>query len=208
MKIRSLLFTLIMANVSLSVNAASVDFEELDVDGLNGIVPLVDGPTGGLTPSDSDRYQVLSNEGLQSGVGRNPWEGSVHDGADYGAVGGGGFVEFTFGTAQNALSLLWGSPDDYNDLTLILSSDGNVLELNGSEVFGTPGRLASFVTITDVLFNRLTLSSGRAAFEFANLRVGDALQARPNEVPLPGAVWLFLSAIGGAGLIKRFKRRA
>ena len=105
-------------------------------------------------------------------------------------------------SAKGALSLLWGSPDSYNELSFYLkgalqySFNGSV-DVNG----GTPlnNGPTSFVTVSDLKFDEVRFfSNGDNAFEFANVDVA--------AIPVPAAGLMLLSAIGGLAAARRRKQ--
>ncbi|GAB4518147.1 MAG: hypothetical protein Tsb0019_18170 [Roseibium sp.] len=181
----------------VAANAITVDFVALTTTTLGEQTAEVD-PLGGLTPSSSSGFNALLTASV-SGQYRSPWQGSSNDGANYASVQAGGFVEFVFTQLQDSVSLIWGSPDTYNDLVITLIGD-TTETVNGSQVFGTSGILASLVTITDVSFNKLRFESGRNAFEFANLKT--------TAVPLPAALPLLAGGLGILGFAGWRRKKA
>ncbi len=136
--------------------------------------------------------------GSVSGEYRTPWEG---EGAPY--------ESFAYTSVRNGiagynltgtiLSLFWGSIDTYNSLTFWTEAGGtgesvgvDINDLGGP--FSTGHHLVSF--FTDVPFQSVTLGSGQAAFEFANL----------TATPIPPAILLFLTGMGGLGWLGRKKQ--
>jgi hypothetical protein len=103
-------------------------------------------------------------------------------------------ADLKFGGDRTFFSLLWGSIDDYNLLEFFRggSSVGSVpyTDLVGP---GTPRLGASFVTVTDLVFDEVKFSSNTNAFEFANV----------VATPLPASLLLFLSGVGGLGFLSR-----
>jgi len=102
-----------------------------------------------------------------------------------------------------AAELLWGSPDPYNLVTLFSGPGGTGTDLGsftGSDV-AQPDFVTVLATFTDPSGNigSMTLTNHTAAaFEFAG----------PNAVPLPPAIYLFGSVLGGAFWLARRKRSA
>lgn len=138
--------------------------------------------------------------GSVSGVRRSPWEGTTFfDDGLYTSVSGGATATYNFDRLQTGLSFVWGSPDDYNDLTLTLLSDSSSTTINGAAVQPPIAVGANLVTITGFTFDRLVFASGQNAFEFANLST--------TPIPLPAAGWMLIAALSGLGLLSR-KRAA
>lgn len=133
-------------------------------------------------------------------VARDVWEVTALAGTGvYSSVSGKRFAQFDFGSLQNSVSYVWGSPDDYNNLVISLISGGFSTTINGVVAQPPVASGATFVTITDVMFDRLVFTSGANAFEFANLSTSSV----PAPIPLPAAAWMLLAAIGSLGLLSR-----
>lgn len=194
---RPIALAAMISAMPVAANAITVDFVALTTTTLGEQTAEVD-PLGGLTPSSSSGFNALLTASV-SGQYRSPWQGSSNDGANYASVQAGGFVEFVFTQLQDSVSLIWGSPDTYNDLVITLIGD-TTETVNGSQVFGTSGILASLVTITDVSFNKLRFESGRNAFEFANLKT--------TAVPLPAALPLLAGGLGILGFAGWRRKKA
>ncbi|MBG6178689.1 hypothetical protein IWQ55_006555, partial [Labrenzia sp. EL_208] len=56
---------------------------------------------------------------------------------------------------------------------------------------------ASLVGVTNVAFQKIVLTSGSNAFEFANLKT--------TPVPIPAGALLLVTAVGGLALVRRRK---
>lgn len=140
--------------------------------------------------------------GSISGVRRTPWEGTALAGTGvYSSVSKNSSATFDFAKLQKGFSLVWGSPDTWNNLQVKLISGNTVVEtINGLAIQPPVGILASLVTVTGVLFDRLTfVSTTNNAFEFANLTT--------TPVPLPAAGWMLIAGLGALGAVAR-KRKA
>lgn len=176
--------------VAVPANAATVTFGTLPTAAKAN--PVADATTG----------TVFENvTGSIGGVRRSPWQGSSVDenAADsfYTSVSGRSSATYNFDSSRTSLSFVWGSPDTYNDLDIILSGGGGTVTVNGSQAFGTPGLLAEFVTISDVgQFSSVTFRSGSNAFEYANVAA----------VPVPAALPLMVAGIAGLGIAGRRRR--
>ncbi|MEX0281231.1 MAG: VPLPA-CTERM sorting domain-containing protein [Arenibacterium sp.] len=154
--------------------------------------------------ADSTTGTVFENVvGSISGVRRSPWQGSAIDENDstsyYTSVSGNSSASYDFGMSMREISFLWGSPDNYNDLDIILTGAGGTVTINGTQAQGPVAIGAQYVTISDVgLFDSVTFRSGRNAFEFANLETA--------QVPVPAALPLLVGALGGLGFAARRRK--
>lgn len=123
---------------------------------------------------------------------RSPWEGTALDGSVYSAITG--RVSYAFGSVRTAFSLVWGSPDTYNDLKFFLG--GNLVDtVNGSAILPCCGTnvASSLVTISGLKFDSVEFRSGAQAFEYANVAA----------VPVPAAGLMLLGAVGGLAVLRR-----
>ena len=193
---KSLIAAAIIAVAGSAASAATVDFTSLDVTDLSALTPVANPTATSTTGTVSEN---ITGNVFDTGVmvARSPWEGSTNelDGL-YTSVGLGSSATYEFDTNQGELSFVWGSPDTFNDLIITLSGSGSTTTINGSDVFGTPGSLASFVTISDVVFNSVTFTATtHNAFEYANIATA--------EVPLPAAGFLLLAGLGGLAMTRR-----
>ena len=114
-----------------------------------------------------------------------------------------GNISFGAGAKATGLSLVWGSPDSYNEIQFY-SLGSLVASITGSSITGGIALGVDFVTLSLIggVFDTVTfLSHGQNAFEFANIRWS------PNdlvpEVPLPAGMMLLLSGLTGLGFLAR-----
>lgn len=128
----------------------------------------------------------------------SPYAGTpFEDVALYHSVSAGAEAKYAFDRLQTTFSLLYGSPDDFNNLAFLL--DGTeVFSLAGDALVppGTLGMGAVYVTIADILFDEVRLTSGGDAFEFTNV-------SSVAMIPLPATLPLLLGALAGIGLARR-----
>ncbi len=135
--------------------------------------------------------------GSVSGQYRTPWEGlgAAYEGLTYTSVRDG---IAGYNLTGMMLSLFWGSLDTYNSLTFWTEQGGTGASVSVDisalgDPFQTGAHLVQF--FTDVPFQSVTLGSSQAAFEFANL----------TTTPIPPALLLFLTGLGGLGWLGRKK---
>jgi hypothetical protein len=144
-----------------------------------------------------------NNEGIVRGSSTGNYAPPITDAAGdsfagkYLSVANTGFINIAFAAPIQALSLLWGSVDVGNEITLLNGNqvvgvvDGADIDAdpNGSESFG--GSLYVLIQ-SSIKFNDIEISSNAPAFEIAELRTS------AHEVPVhePASITLL-----GAGLL-------
>ena len=130
-----------------------------------------------------------------------------------GTNGGSPVGSATYNINAPTTDLLWGSPDPYNEVTFFSGPDGmgtGLGSFNGTNLacFSTSCTQAAFDLVTFaassgdigsvVLSNSMNGMGNAAAFEFGG----------PDPIPLPPAIYLFGSVLGGAFWLARRKRSA
>lgn len=179
--------------LSASAHAVTVTFGPTPTVAMPN--PLADATTG----------TVFENiVGSDPGVYRSPWQGGTstineNDAtAYYTSVSAQSSATYIFASMKNSISFLWGSPDDYNDLDIILSGGGGTVTVNGTDAQGPVAIEQQFVTLSDVgLFDTVTFRSGQNAFEYANLTAA---------IPLPAGLPLLAAGLGVLGYVGRRKK--
>jgi hypothetical protein len=103
----------------------------------------------------------------------------------------------------STFSILWGTPDAYNTLTLT-GANGNTFSLTGAQLAASAGIAPSSgfdwvtFTVTGTTFSSAALfDDGTAAFEYADV----------TFTPLPAALPLFAGGLGMIGLLGRRRKR-
>jgi hypothetical protein len=169
-------------------------------------VPQAHGPIP--TSTTGQVFVDVSFPGLISGVSRSPWENTIYDGSAFTSIDsppvGGSTATFDFGGPKIGLSLLWGSPDDYNKLDLLDAFDVIVGSITGAGF--TPHAIGwDWVNISsDVAFNKVRLTSTGAAFEVANFLTTGTREV--PQVPLPPAIAMFGGALAFVVGVSRRRR--
>jgi hypothetical protein len=108
-----------------------------------------------------------------------------------------------FSVDQTSLTFLWGSVDTYN-LLEFLNNGGVVATITSALLIAADGTVqlgvgSAYVSITDLIFDQIRISSSQNAFEYSNLVT--------TPIPLPPALLLFGGALAGLGYLARRRRQ-
>ena len=210
---------------SYGANAATISITSQDY---TGNAPLEGTPT----PASSSGTFSQSVMGSVLNVNLSPYAFNTGPGADGsvaatnapysaldigGAMGSTAVATATYNVGSSAFTLLWGSPDPYNEIAFYTGTNGtgSVIDVVGGETTYYDGQnLACFsTTCQDTLFDLVTFTdaggiigsvvlsnTGEAAFEYT---------IPANTTPLPAALPLFATGLGALGLFGwRRKRKA
>jgi len=184
-----------VALLAFSQNASAVTISLVSDNA--SIVPSTNFITA---PVSSSGVFALSTTGSDLGVKRSPYENTPIANTPYSIISSGslGAGSATYDCPNcTTFSFLWGSPDDYNFVRFYsgLNGTGDLIStFIGTDVvppgtvglgFNEVGFAASGGTFSSVVFS----DSGRAAFEYSNVRV--------NSVPGP----IVGSGLSGLGLV-------
>lgn len=186
----------ILAGTALSFAAAVASAATVTV-GTTGFTP------GTLIAADATTGTVFENAtGSVSGLRADPWAATDFAGTGaYTSVSGGATATYALGSTRTSYDFLWGTPDGYNTLVLLLGGvavDSIAGDMTGIVDFAdqTTNR---FVTVSSTsAFDGLRFESGANAFEFAAIA----------PVPLPAAGGLLMLALGGLAMVRRRAAKA
>ena len=217
---------------SQGASAATVSITAEDYE---GTPPLVDTPT---PASFSGNFLQIVTSG-QGGVNASPYSGYTGvTGAAFSVLGAGNngspIGSATYNVNSSSFTLLWGSPDPWNQVEFFSGQDGTGSSLGTF----TSTDLDCYAGLSGACHDRawdlvtFTASSGDIgsvvlsnadiiAFEFGILPgsttpppggttppPGGTTSPPVGTTPLPGAIYLFGSVLGGAFWLGRRKRRA
>jgi hypothetical protein len=116
-------------------------------------------------------------------------------------------ASFDFGGVFNQLSLVWGTPSQFNSLALLLGGIAQVT-MTGADaaalVASAGGNRSVLVTLTGWQFDEMVIGADHRALEFANLQTAAVVQPTA-VVPVPAAGLMLVAALGGLALLRRRK---
>jgi hypothetical protein len=181
-----------------------------------GNAPLVGEPS----PASQSGNFLQSVTGSISNVQLSPYAfntGPGPDGSDaatnapYSVLGaGGGSASATYNLNSSSFTLLWGSPDPYNQVAFFSGSNGtgmNLGEFAGNDLScftsscGDTGfDLVAFEAIGGNIGSVILTDAVNAAFEFG-------FDPPPASTPLPAALPLFATGLGASGLLGWRRKR-
>lgn len=154
-----------------------------------------------LTATMGTVYNDIS--GSVDGLYRSPFDTTPYQNAAYSSVEGNGSAYYN--ASGNQFSLIWGSPDSYNQLEFFSGAGGTgslLSTISGSSIAPANGTGYSYVTISDVgNFGSVVLlnNPNANAFEVSTFSV--------SSVPLPASLPMFGGAVAVLGTIGAVLRR-
>ena len=152
-----------------------------------------------------------SGNGGVYNAGNGGWQQPGFDKLPYTSIEANSSATYTFAAPETALSLLWGSPDSYNNIAFYSGKSGTgALEgvIYGNDLaIQTYGHDLVDMTLGGSTFRSVVLYSGSPAFEFADLKAWHLTAGLPLSTPLPAALPLFASGLGVMGWISRRRRQ-
>ena len=194
-----------VSQANAAVNLNSQDLSDFAVD------PGSNNPA----PNSQSGPVITFPTASSPGITRSPFENANQTpgpgyGNAYTNIANGSTGTWNF-SASDHLSILWGSPDNYNHLTFWSGADGtgsNLGSFSGAALaIASVGHdLVTFVADIGTFFQSVVLNSEGNAFEFTNLSASCS-ECAPNTVPLPGALPLLVSGIAGVGGLLGWRKR-
>jgi hypothetical protein len=184
------------------IDFSEAAFAPLPTPGTSNPLPAL---PGGVTPADAPGVATYSGGAVANGElanqfssplgGNNPFLTTIGHGSDGQALGGP--ITLSFAQDLDYFGLYWGSIDNFNNIKFFFA-DGTTQTVNGAAIAAlinpaaTPnvngsfgfGSFVNFFASSGESFNKIELTSGKAAFETDN----HAYRAIPTPVLLPGLV--------------------
>ena len=204
------LFALSLPANALTVTIVSQDYTDFTVATLPADTPQIT-PTfttgtfeqdvmGSVLSGPGSHYRSPFENFTSPGTGVLGWNSVRYDSVEAGASA-------WFQVAPSlSMSMLWGSPNSYNTIKLCTSNSLSTCGLAAWVPTVTPTTYGhnEIVFNSDTVFTWIYMTTGQDALEFANLTVS------PNHAsltPIPAALPLFASGLGGLGLISWRRKR-
>jgi hypothetical protein len=184
------------------------------------VTPAPASTSGSFSQSVSGSIFAVELSPYAANTGSGPDGSAAAANATYSVLGAGGgpVSTATYNVNSTSLTLLWGSPDPYNEIAFFTGPNGtgSLIDVIGGNTTNYNGsNLSCFAsTCTDTLFDLVTfaVSSGTigsiiltdagAAFEF-----GFSAATPVDPTPLPAGLPLFATGIGALGLLGWRRKR-
>lgn len=190
-------------NAPIAGTPAPASFAGNFIQAASGDIPATVASQDWLLPGGPPRVQLSPYAFNTDGNTGAPY--SVLD------SGGGPVSSATYNVNGGSFTLLWGSPDPYNSVSFFSGPNGNgspegsftgpSLPCFGSGACADFGfDVVTFAATAGSIGSVILSDTGTAAFEFGIIPV--------SAVPLPSAIYLFGSVLGGAFWMSRRKRSA
>ena len=172
-----------------------------------GSVPWITN-VGGITFSGT---ALIANNapGTSAGISASP----AGDATNYMSILGGNSETLTFAATETRFGLYWGSIDAYNSISFFSGNDASPFltltgnTLNAAPPVGSNGDQSSaltnsYLTFTDLSFNKIVLASAQNSFEFDNLSYGGAEHHfSVGSVPEPSTWAMMVLGFVGVGFM-------
>jgi hypothetical protein len=202
MKLNNTFAAALIAGLCLTATADIADAASITVENKSVVTGAVDNPLATAMTGTVNQNVTgsITNQRL------DPFAGTALAGSAYTSVQRNSSATYDFGGIQNAMSLLWGSPDEdvegRNKIEFYLGGalvDTVTAKLIEDTITNPAEFNTSFVTVFHLKFDTAVFSNNSAnAFEYGNLSV--------EPIPLPAAGWMLLAGVGGMAAMRRRKK--